>query len=154
EADIGTVALRSGGGRISEALAIARAIEARHLKTIANQRCSSACVLVLLAGSERSATKGARIGLHQASDSGTFLVNPRGNARLATVYRSRGVDESLVKRMLAVPPHSMWYPSLRELARAGVLNTHVQSTDGDADSVEPAPMSPPSNRDYAIPDWA
>ena len=77
-----TLALDSTGGRVSSAMAIGRAIRAAGLNTTVGRTvsvegadtfrtnevgCSSACVLMLMAGKERSITEDVRINVHMFS---------------------------------------------------------------------------------------
>jgi hypothetical protein len=42
--------------------------------------------------------------------------------KMVEYYRSLGLREWFIDRIIATPPESMWYPTEDELKQAGVLN--------------------------------
>ncbi len=121
--DLRTVQLNSRGGRIFEAMRLADLVRERKLGTSVPRTCESACTLVLLAGKNRTAATGARVGFHQPDFPG-YTADER-RAAIATnsrQYVEAGIDSSFISRMMETPPTSMWYPSHQELIQAGVID--------------------------------
>lgn len=120
---IRTVALSSPGGRLREASDIANLVRRRGLDTYVDTRCESACTFVFLAGKDRAATPNARIGFHQPSFAGVAPVNfgPATDSMLRT-YRQAGIPQDFLDRIARTDPANMWYPTPRELEKAGVIN--------------------------------
>jgi hypothetical protein len=118
-----TLVLNSDGGRESAAEELALRVRQRHLNTLVEDHCLSACTFIFLAGNKREIADDAELGFHQASVVGisalgkTFVL-----AQMAEYYRSHGVHESFIDHIVATPPASMWYPTEDELKEGGVLN--------------------------------
>jgi hypothetical protein len=121
--DIETVALSSPGGRLREASDIAAMVRQRGLDTYVDTRCESACTFVFLAGKDRAATPNARIGFHRPSFAGITPVgfDPATDGMLGT-YREAGIPQEFLDRIARTEPSNMWYPTPRELQKAGVIN--------------------------------
>jgi len=121
-----TLLLNSHGGRILEALATVDVIKARHLDTRVIEDCESACTLLFLAGTERSASPLAAIGFHQPDFPGlgsqereSLIQSNRED------YRAAGMSDQFIDRIMATSPQHIWYPSAEEMTEAGVLNAVV-----------------------------
>ncbi|HEX8378977.1 MAG TPA: hypothetical protein VF619_00335 [Allosphingosinicella sp.] len=120
--EVGSVVLTSPGGRMLEAGRMAALIRRRRLDTRVDGSCMSACVSLLLAGKERTAPEGARIGFHQPSFPGLTAFELRnGIERTRDEYLGAGVDRGFVSRALSTPAEAMWFPSPEELVEANVL---------------------------------
>lgn len=121
--DIKTVALSSPGGRLREAADIAQMVRERGIDTYVDTRCESACTFVFLAGKDRAATPNARIGFHRPSFAGITPMgfDPATDGMLGT-YRKAGIPQDFLDRIARTEPKNMWYPSARELEKAGVIN--------------------------------
>ena len=120
--NVKTVVLNSVGGRLLEADRMANMIKARHLDTVAKDKCLSACVMALLAGTKRTANFGARIGLHQPTFPGqTQEEHDDAIAAQRQFYLNAGVRADFVERAMKAVPTDMWYPTEDELLSAGVL---------------------------------
>ncbi|MFO1340144.1 MAG: hypothetical protein U1F53_18270 [Burkholderiaceae bacterium] len=115
------VRLASAGGRLFEARAIAREIGQRGLRTHADGDCASACTVLLLAGRERSAAPGARIGFHRPQFAGVDDERWVDAQVLLAVYRAAGLGPAFVERVRRTPAGSMWFPTRDELLRNHVL---------------------------------
>jgi hypothetical protein len=118
-----TLVLNSDGGRESAAEELALRVRQRNLNTLVQEECLSACTFLFLAGNKREIADDAELGFHQAtiegiSEPGKTLVL----AQMAEYYRSHGVREWFIDRIIATPPESMWYPTQDELKEGGVLN--------------------------------
>jgi hypothetical protein len=118
--DITAVHLNSGGGRVFEALAIARAIAQRGLDTYVEGTCSSACTIIFLAGRDRGATHEARLGFHRPSFAG-FDTTVATAAEVLEVYQDVGLSAAFRERALQVPANEIWYPTTHELLASGVV---------------------------------
>ncbi len=115
------VRLVSPGGRLFEARAIAREIQQRGLRTHADGDCASACTVLLLAGRERSAAAGARIGFHRPQFAGVDDERWVDAQVLMAVYRAAGLGAAFIERVRRTPAGSMWFPTRDELLRNHVL---------------------------------
>lgn len=122
-AQLRLVEIDSRGGRLLEARNIADMVRGRQLATHVEGECVSACTLVLIAGVERSANPGARIGFHQPSFPGLTAAGRRDAIdRMRQLYRQGGIADSFLEHVLEVPPQEIWYPPRARLVREGVLN--------------------------------
>lgn len=117
------VRLESGGGRVLEAEAIAREIAARQMDTHVDGLCASACTMILLAGQQRSASPGARVGFHRPNFAGVDSNQLGEGHALMVAYRNAGLGRSFIERVKRTPSSSMWYPSTGELKQQRVITT-------------------------------
>jgi membrane-bound ClpP family serine protease len=118
-----TLVLNSDGGRQSAAEELARRVRQRHLDTLVQDHCLSACTFIFLAGNKREIADDADLGFHQATVEGiSALGKTLALAQMAEYYRSHGVRESFIDHIVSTPPESMWYPTQDELKEGGVLN--------------------------------
>jgi hypothetical protein len=116
------VILTSPGGRMLEAERIAAAVRERRLDTRVDRDCMSACTFILLAGRERTAPEGARIGFHQPAFPGLDSAEMRGAIEESrAAYLGAGVDPAFTWRAMTTPAEGMWFPSQDELLAAHVL---------------------------------
>jgi len=116
------VHLNSAGGRLGEAVKIARLIAGRKLATYTSSTCASACALVYAAGRERYLRKGARLGFHR----GIFAGSENAEA-MKRLLLSTGIAPAFVDRAVAQPADSVWYPTDAELAEGRVVTAFVDS---------------------------
>ena len=105
------VHLNSAGGRLGEAVKIARLITRRKLDTYTSATCASACAVVYAAGHERYLRRGARLGFHR----GIFAGNENAEA-MKRLLLAAGIAPAFVDRAVAQPAESIWYPTDAELA--------------------------------------
>jgi len=134
------VSLNSPGGSLNEAMAMARQVRDRGLKTqVADGAvCASSCPLLFAGGVERVAGTRAAIGVHQ------FYTQPvpglRGSidamsdAQITTARISRhlaemGIDPAAWLHALDTPPTSLYYFSSSELAEYRFTTGHRASPD-------------------------
>ncbi|MDA0961804.1 MAG: hypothetical protein O2898_02680 [Proteobacteria bacterium] len=147
------VHLNSYGGELTEARDMADMVTRRGLSTRVTGTCDSACVLIFLAGDQRSLASGAAIGFHRfswAADSVRDFYD--ANAQdfdwsdpfdLAEwLYEdtqvkifehlnymlARGVDPGFAIQTLREDSEGMWYPPRAVLIASGVV------TDADPES--------------------
>ncbi|WP_127555434.1 hypothetical protein [Saccharospirillum alexandrii] len=127
--------LQSRGGLVAEARGLVRLVNEFGLSTSAYGDCASACTLVFIAGQTRYLEPDARLGFHryaQKSPVMEFLMkqNPEEEQqRDLNLFRRANVDEAFLTRIMETPHQSMWYPSVSELIRSGVVD--VLGVPGD-----------------------
>jgi len=143
--DVDTLVLTSNGGYFSYAMDIVQVVFDYQLNTKADIMCYSACTFILLAGEERSLTRGARVGFHQsyweAEDIEEYYLEYQDEYE--SVYDfvadeiefaktdayeeisfmiEQGVDPAFAaKAVLSTPGADMWYPKASELLAANVI---------------------------------
>jgi hypothetical protein len=116
--------VNSMGGRIREGEQMARLVRERGLITYTSEECLSAATLVFIAGKERVVSARAKIGFHQSSLPGmTHEQRRASDDSLRHTMRLAGVSDGFISRVLATRPESMWYPSMEEMRRAGVITS-------------------------------
>jgi hypothetical protein len=121
--DATTLILNSDGGREVVAQELALRIGRRHLNTFVEDHCVSACTFLFLAGTKREADDDADLGFHQPTAEGltsrekTIMIQ-----EMVEYYRSQGLREWFIDRIVATSPENMWYPTPAELKEGGVLN--------------------------------
>jgi len=121
--DITTVVLSSGGGWVREGKLLAEVIRRHRLNTYVEGYCASACTIAFLAGKERAADPGARIGFHASRSIGSG-EQPTASVEfdeLRRIYRDAGLPASFVREAIDTPNKTMWHPSHEVLLSAGVL---------------------------------
>ena len=117
-----TLVLDSPGGRMTEATDIAARVKQRHLDTAVVNQCFSACTMIFMAGAHRSATPTAILGFHQPFIAGQGRVGQWVSTQhMREYYRSAGLRDWFVDRVIATQPKDLWVPTRRELEEAGVL---------------------------------
>ena len=143
--DVDTLVLTSNGGYFSYAMDIVQVVFDYQLNTKADIMCYSACTFILLAGEERSLTRGARVGFHQSYweaediedyyleyqdeyDSVYDFVADEIEFAKTDAYEEisfmieQGVDPAFAaKAVLSTPGDDMWYPKPSELLAANVI---------------------------------
>jgi hypothetical protein len=118
-----TLMLSSDGGREVEAQEIALLVQRKHLNTTVQDRCLSSCTIVFMAGNKREVDEGADLGFHQVTADGLTADEKKIMLQqMVEYYRSLGLREWFIDRIVATPPESMWYPTQDELKEGGVLN--------------------------------
>lgn len=116
------VHLNSAGGRLGEAVKIARLITRRKLDTYTSATCASACAVVYAAGHERYLRRGARLGFHRS-----FFAGSENAEAMKRLLLSAGVAPAFVDRAVAQPAESIWYPTDAELTAGHVVTAFVDS---------------------------
>ncbi|TYC64154.1 hypothetical protein FMN50_01485 [Rhodobacterales bacterium] len=119
------VTLHSPGGNVTEALAIGRSLRAAELETamLSGLVCLSSCPYIFAAGVERSASKGAAVGMHQH-----FYEAPGympvfmavegiqyGQGETMEYLIEMGVDPGLMVHSLNTPPKEIYILAEDEL---------------------------------------
>jgi hypothetical protein len=118
-----TPILNSDGGRALIAEELARRVRKRHINTLVQDHCVSAYTFVFLAGVKREIDEDADLGFHQRSSEGYLSTQGQRAMTQSMVeyYRSVGVRESFIDRVIDTPSDDMWYPTRLELEEAGVI---------------------------------
>lgn len=116
------VHLNSPGGRLGEAIKLARLVRERGVATYTATTCASACTVVFAAGRERNLRLGARLGFHRGVFAGN--ENADGVRKLLLVA---GIEASFVDRAVAQSAASIWYPTNAELVAGHVVTAIVDS---------------------------
>lgn len=116
------VHLNSAGGRLGEAVKIARLIARRRLDTYTSATCASACAVVYAAGHERYLRRGARLGFHRS-----FFAGSENAEAMKRLLLSAGIAPAFVDRAVAQPAESIWYPTDAELTEGRVVTAFVDS---------------------------
>lgn len=126
------IEIDSAGGLVDEALQVAKAIEARPGATVvAGTDCDSACLVVLMGGTNRLAFQGNLLGFHASSnvraeaerfivlgfDLDSALIEDRADAYLIR----RGVPADIVAEANRRGPQSVYSVSAETLLERGVL---------------------------------
>jgi hypothetical protein len=120
---IKAVVLESGGGRIGEAVRIAKLVRERKLNTYVETYCASACTFVFLAGEDRAATTHARIGFHRAFFPGMSPeLDDAMTESMLEAYRATGLSDAFLARVKATKAEDIWFPTNDELVEAQVVN--------------------------------
>jgi hypothetical protein len=117
--------LSSGGGLTSEAVAAADIIADAKLDTVVEQSCASACVLLFLAGTQRTVIAPGKLGFHAF-----VALNPVGDNGIigsCGEYARSGVTMDFCRKVDAVVPPAMWYPTQEELVAAHVIAVPTRS---------------------------
>jgi creatinine amidohydrolase/Fe(II)-dependent formamide hydrolase-like protein len=85
--------------------------------------CASACTIAFLAGKERAADPGSKIGFHASRGVGSTEAKPTPaeTERLRGIYRTAGLPEAFIAQALDTPSATMWYPSTDQMLAARVL---------------------------------
>lgn len=129
------VHLNSAGGRLGEAIKLARVIRARNLATYTSVACVSACTIAYTAGRERYLRAGAHLGFHRGIFAGSENTDEMRNLLLAA-----GIEPSFAERAGAQPASSIWYPTVPELVSGGVVTAVVDGYRYAASGFGQAPL--------------
>jgi len=111
------VVLRSEGGWLREGTLVADVIRRHHLRTYVEHSCASACTIAFLAGVDRAAAPGARIGFHRPRAVGADHDQTPGStdSELWRAYTDAGLSDAFVRRVQGTPFEQMWFPTAQEL---------------------------------------
>jgi hypothetical protein len=121
-----TVVVSSPGGSVHDALAMGKLIREKGLATRVESDglCASSCPLVFAGGTERSAGKGAAIGVHQviafggpgmsASDGMNHVQ--KISATCQRYLTDMGVDTQVWTHAMETPPEEIFYFTDKEMA--------------------------------------
>ena len=120
------VVLDSPGGNTAEGLQIARAIKGRALSTAVKNRCSSACTFAFVAGRERILLPNTRLGFHACRQ---IIWYSRCTEEVYEAYfMENGIERAFIRKGLAIPSKTIWYPNVDELIAANVITRTTKPT--------------------------
>ena len=133
-----TISLNSPGGALDDAMAMAKLIRERGLRTeVADGAlCASSCPLLLAGGQVRGAGRRAAVGVHQFYAAAPVVSGPEqamSDAQATTARISRhlaemGVDPALWLHALDTPPQALYYFTPAELAKYGLVTEPAAAT--------------------------
>ena len=116
---VDTIALHSPGGVVTEALRMGELVRARGFDTllVPDAACASACPLILFAGVERTVSRRAWVGMHQAAFTDSGLMSGAEAARQVQAIQGEilahtaamGVDPRVQTHALQTPPEEVYY---------------------------------------------
>ena len=114
-----TVVLHSEGGWVGQGQQVAEVIARRKLDTYVEAECLSSCTIAFLAGRDRAAEPGARLGFHAFRAVGAG----RGQLQLDehAVYGAAGLSRAFIERVRATPAQGVWFPEHGQLLQERVL---------------------------------
>jgi hypothetical protein len=123
--EITTVELKSTGGLIYAARALAITIEKHQLNTHVNDECNSACTLVFMAGKSRTLGEVGKIGFHQYEFQ---KLHPLQVEQVTSeqekdqqYLKKRGVSADFIEQAYQSKHDEIWWPDHSVLLRAGVI---------------------------------
>lgn len=123
------VVLDSPGGNVYEGRGLAMLFREHALDTHNEGVCASACTTAYAGGRKRTASKSARFGFHQYrvdADYAIIVTDPaKEQARDSLIFRQAGVSDEFIDILFHRVPTSMWWPSLDELSRAGLVHERL-----------------------------
>lgn len=127
------IVLNSPGGWVYEGKALFRAIRRSGLDTYVFEECSSSCALAFVAGNSRYASIDGRIGLHSfLSVTHSFDVD-REQTEAARLFLGQGVSPQLVDLIFETPSNRIWYPPLKCLTEAGLIEQLIDCASPSED---------------------
>jgi hypothetical protein len=121
--DIRVIHLNSLGGRIGEARRLRDLIRERRLITYTGLECVSACTIAFMGGAKRFVGADAALGFHRGWFPGFSeqdLAEANDEERQSLI--ADGVAPWFADRAYSTPSKSVWWPTLNELKRAGVIS--------------------------------
>lgn len=115
--------INSPGGSVFEARKLGRYLRANGLRAAVDQLCVSACIDALAGGSERYATRNARLGVHQSHVPGRYSSHEGGQLYVAESFRylrEMGIDPDVAIAAASIPNDEILLISLPD-----ALTTHL-----------------------------
>ncbi|SHG43699.1 hypothetical protein SAMN04488044_0776 [Cognatishimia maritima] len=120
-----TIVLNSPGGNIYEARLMAKEVKRLGLNTHVTNECSASCLLIFMAGTERTLGPGGQLGVHRYGMDFTQVlphVSPLREMRTdQQYYLDRGVTLDFLDKVFDLSRDAIWYPTRHELTVAGML---------------------------------
>ena len=144
-AQVETLRITSLGGKVTASQDIANLVLKYNLNTEAEGECSSACIIIFVAGKKRTLLKNSKLGFHSPSSEikdyeearyrvekldksldyeNTIIYNSRIKILDEIEFMiSRGVNFDFISKAFRIHPAKMWYPSRKELTISGFINS-------------------------------
>jgi len=124
---IDTLHLESIGGRVNEAMELAKVVEKKNLNTYVSDICFSACSYIFIAGDERMVEPTARLGFHQPSFPGLAQEELKSQiARDKRFFIKKGIEKDFVDKIFKVPSETILQVEYEELKKVGVATKLVE----------------------------
>lgn len=122
------IELASPGGRVTEAVRMAKIIEERGLDTMIRRECHSACVTVFAAGTRRLMHKDAVVGLHSAwsPHKDTEGMIEKANREFEEHLHRKGVEPRFPMVGNWRPGDELWINSARQAYIAGLATAVIE----------------------------
>ncbi|HYN78045.1 MAG TPA: hypothetical protein VES73_09665 [Lamprocystis sp. (in: g-proteobacteria)] len=120
--------INSPGGSVYEARRLGRYLRASGLRAAVDQICVSACIDVLAGGTERYATRSAKLGVHQSKVPGRFSSHAGGQQYVAESYRylrDMGVDAEVAIAAASIPTDKILLIPLADALRTRLITAVV-----------------------------
>jgi hypothetical protein len=140
DGDVKTVVLGSTGGRVSEAMAIGRAIRKRRLDTAVPSSCESACALIWAGGVKR--TVDGRLGMHCPTFPGELQCYAPTRQVMIAYLREMGAPKTVIELQEAAGSTSSLWVEPAQLLTA----QPVADDEGVAPVEDDEPPPPPRHR--------
>lgn len=120
--DVRVLHLDSVGGRIGEAVKVAKTVGRHRLVTYVAANCLSACTVAFAGGVERKILPGAKLGFHASAFPGMSQEDTaEADDTQRRVFVASGISGEFVDRALSTRADQMWFPTQPELQEAGVI---------------------------------
>jgi len=114
--------IESLGGRIREALEIARFVQDRGMTTYVSDSCMSAATLIFAAGSKRYIEPKAKLGFHAGTFPGlSATILDEAQLESQAFMREAGIDSAFIEKAYSTPNATIWTPTVSELESANVI---------------------------------
>jgi hypothetical protein len=145
------VRFQSDGGSVLTGIQIGETIRLKDFHTVvpAGARCASACMLAWVGGTRRFMGRGARIGVHAASDPRSGEPSRVANALVGAYLSRMGLPYSAVILIAQAAPGSVAWLSFADAKRLGIEVTLLGPPGAKRESATPmrvgaapAPLTP------------
>jgi hypothetical protein len=122
---VATISLSSLGGRISEAAKLYALIKRRHLNTVVNDQCLSACAYVFAGGAQRWLGVNGQLGFHGGGYAGLreFQIAESERAIVARIEADDLAPASFLQKATDAQAKDVWRPSRDELLASRYLTS-------------------------------
>jgi hypothetical protein len=121
--NVNTLQIETVGGRVAEAISIAREVKNHHLNTYVSGICASSGTWVFLAGKERLLHKNGQLGFHAPALSGKKVSN-RMNFRFNELYVKEGVSRNFIEQVTS--SLEMTWPTNETLLKEKIVTKIVE----------------------------
>ncbi|NQU56429.1 MAG: hypothetical protein HQ513_04280 [Rhodospirillales bacterium] len=116
----------SNGGRVTEGRGVARLIKKGGLDTYVFEICKSACTTAFIAGATRNLGPTGKLGFHQFAMDSKFktpYIDHEAEQMIdLTFYKQQNIDAAFLQKVFKAPNTGIWFPTLKELLEAGVVD--------------------------------
>lgn len=135
-----TLIVNSDGGRVWEALQIARYVHLGKLHTLipSGRACYSACAYIFLAGTTRTIEAGGRLGVHQIYGNSDPSETQVTLAYVFDALRDFGVADGVISTMLRTAPGDMHEFTADEIVEFGLTTRAANSAAAAVATIDAA----------------